>query len=132
MECSEGRKCLAHTFGDEELGNFCFLEAAKTGCGDLVVQRRPYSVKAEATSVDGLATEYCFPPVSTTCKGISDTRNIVCSQDSECGIEGLDDGYCPSSGAGAGVCSYFCGGSADCGGTLECGDTPQHCRPPPP
>ncbi len=130
MECIEGRKCVMHTFDGEELGSYCFLEAAETGCGDVVVERRPYRTKLEATSVDGVSAEYCFPPVSTTCQGISDTQSKVCASDAVCGNEGLDDGYCPSSGTGANSCSYLCTGSFDCGVGLECGGSPQHCRPP--
>lgn len=129
MECIAGRKCLAHSFDGEELGYFCFLEADE-GCGDTVEERRPYRTKIEATSIDGVAGEYCFPPVSTTCQGISDTQSKVCAADTVCGVEGLDDGYCPTSGPGDGSCSYSCTGDFDCRVGLECGGTPAHCRPP--
>lgn len=72
---------------------------------------------------------YCMPPTTTTCEGIRDTQSVSCTMDSECGIDGLDDGYCPLVGTGALACSYRCGGAFDCADPLGCGGTPQHCRP---
>lgn len=131
-QCAPDRMCVQHRFGVDEtdVGYFCFLVKGATGCGDTVELRRPYRRSVEAISLDGSALEtYCFPPATTTCEGIRDTQNKSCTQDSECGVPELNDGYCPTTGPGAGLCSYPCGGGVDCNGVLSCGGSPQHCRP---
>ncbi|QQR88847.1 MAG: hypothetical protein IPJ88_11490 [Myxococcales bacterium] len=127
-QCSAGRRCVSFTFDSTPVGSFCFLHAS-LGCGDTVTAHRPYRSKVSATSVDGEIGDYCFPPTSTTCKGISDTQSLSCASNTSCGESLLDDGYCPSAGSGAGFCSYECGGNLDCAPTLNCAGTPLHCRP---
>src|SRR5690606_12514367 len=41
-ECAVDRKCVMDQFQGEDVGYFCFLEQAATGCGDVVEARRPY------------------------------------------------------------------------------------------
>lgn len=133
-ECIEMRKCVLLQFTEgatTDVGTYCFFDQAQGGCGDTVVERRPYRTVTETMSIDGDPGFYCLPPTSTTCKGIRDTQSVSCTMDSECGELALNDGYCPSAGTGAGACSYLCNGSFECGGTLECGGSPQHCRPAP-
>ena len=86
---------------------------------------------AELSSIDGVEQHYCLPPSSTTCQGIKDTRNIVCTTSDDCGLPELDDGDCPEVGDGAGLCSYACAGGADCTSQLECTGSPAHCNPLP-
>ena len=128
--CSDGGGVL-HTFMGTDVGYFCFLDATDGGCGDTDPTRRPYSTRRELTSIDGVRSTYCMPPATTTCQGIGDTQSSTCTTDSDCGVEGLDDGYCPTDGPGAGACTYTCGGDFDCRESLSCGDTPPHCRPRP-
>ncbi len=127
-ECSNG-KCVVHTFGTTPLGPYCFAEQATAGCGDTNMSMRPYRNPTILTSIDGQSSTYCMPPTSTTCQGISDTQNVACTVDTDCGETGLADGYCPSGGSGAGFCTYLCGGGLDCSSVLSCGDSPLHCRP---
>jgi hypothetical protein len=127
-ECAPGRRCLEHVFMGSSVGTFCLLDAAG-GCGDTDLTRRPYSTRREATSLGGEEATYCFPPVTTTCAGIRDTRSVACTADEMCGLPGVSDGYCPTGGSGAGACTYRCGGAFDCADPLACGGTPQHCRP---
>jgi hypothetical protein len=127
-ECVSGQKCIRQMFGGTDLGGFCFIEAT-AGCGNTVTALRPYRSPTEATSVDGAAGTYCLPPTTTTCAGIRDTQSTTCTTDDDCGVAGLDDGYCPLSGTAAGACSYRCSGAFDCGAGLSCGGAPQHCRP---
>ena len=129
-ECTTGQRCVRHVFGGTDVGSFCFLDAAVGGCGDTNVLRRPYSSRTPLSSIDGVAGTYCLPPSTTTCQGIRDTRSEACTMDSECGDSRVADGFCPTTGTGAGLCSYACSGGVDCSGTLNCGGTPQHCRPP--
>lgn len=128
-ECAIGRRCVQHTFMGTDVGYFCFLDSSMGGCGDTDTARRPYSTRTELTSIDGATATYCMPPTTTTCEGIRDTRSVSCTMDSECGVDGLDDGYCPLVGTGALACSYRCGGAFDCRDPLTCGGTPGHCRP---
>lgn len=130
-ECITGRRCVLHTFAGDEVGHFCFLEQGTVGCGNTVPERRPYRRPVDLTSIDNVDATYCLPPVTTTCQGIRDTQSKACDASDECGVEGLNDGYCPDAGTGQGACSYLCDGGFDCGGTLECAGTPQHCRPQP-
>ena len=128
-ECSAGRRCVRHVFSGTDLGSFCFIDASMGGCGDTDTTRRPYRTRAPLTSIDGVAATYCMPPATTTCEGIRDTQNQICSASTECGDSRVADGFCPSTGTGAGVCTYECSGGFDCRSTLNCGDTPAHCRP---
>ncbi len=128
-ECATGRRCVQQVFGSTEVGHFCFFDQAQGGCGDTVPARKPYRTKLEATSIDEVPGTFCLPPTSTTCQGIRDTQSKTCSQDTDCGVADVDDGYCPSVGSGAGFCSYGCNGDLDCKGTLTCGGSPEHCRP---
>lgn len=130
-ECSTGRRCVLHTFQDEDVGYFCFLDHEEGGCGDTVPMRRPYRRVVPLSSIDGIDSTYCLPPSGTTCQGLRDTQSKNCTESDECGVAGLDDGYCPTSGTGAGLCSYLCAGTVDCLSLLECSDTPAHCRPMP-
>lgn len=128
-ECAAGRRCVLHTFEGADVGHFCFLDASMGGCGDTDMTRRPYRTRTELDSIDGVTATYCMPPVTTTCQGIRDTQSETCALDTDCGEDGLDDGYCPLIGPGMGLCSYLCGGAVDCANPLSCGGTPQHCRP---
>ena len=127
-ECVTGRRCVNHVFGGTDLGGFCFLDATG-GCGDTVSALRPYRTPTELTSVDGALATYCMPPTSTTCAGIRDTQSTTCTTSSDCGVVGLDDGYCPAMAPSAGTCTYRCAGSLDCDELLNCGGSPQRCRP---
>jgi hypothetical protein len=121
---------VKQTFDETDVGYFCFLDQAENACGNTDTTRRPYSTPTELTSIDGTKATYCLPPSTTTCPGIRDTRNIPCTTNDDCGVDGLTDGYCPTSGTGAGLCTYLCGGGADCASpSLVCGGSPQHCRP---
>src|SRR5690606_25034541 len=95
-ECISGRRCVLHTFMGTDVGYFCFLDATDGGCGDTDPTRRPYRTRRELTSIDGVRSTYCMPPATTTCQGIGDTQGRACTTDSDCGVEGLDDGYCPT------------------------------------
>jgi hypothetical protein len=128
-ECATGRRCVEHVFMGTSTGSFCFLDASTGGCGDTDGTRRPYRTRTMLTSVDGVTATYCMPPVSTTCTGIRDTQSKSCTTSEMCGEDSLADGYCPTIGSGAGLCSYECGGAVDCRSTLNCGGTPAHCRP---
>lgn len=129
-ECSSNRKCVMDQFEGEDVGYFCFFEQAETGCGNTVTERRPYRTIVEATSLDGTEPQnFCLPPNATTCKGIKDTQSVSCTSSDECGLPDLDDGYCPDSGDGAGLCTYTCVGGVECSSGLECTDGPQHCNP---
>jgi hypothetical protein len=110
------------------VGSYCFLDGT-SGCGDTAPSIRPYSTPQSLTSVDGVTLTYCMPPASTTCRGIADTRSVSCTSDDMCGLPGQNDGICPTSGTGAGLCSYACGGAVDCRGSLSCGGLPAVCHP---
>ena len=129
-ECAAGRNCIPHVFMGTDLGYFCFYDSSMGGCGDTDTTRRPYSTAVELTSIDDVVGMYCMPPTTTTCQGIRDTRNVTCAVDTDCGVVDEPDGYCPTVGSGAGLCSYLCGGGSDCATPpLECAGGPLHCRP---
>lgn len=128
-ECATGRKCLKQTFSGTDVGYFCFVDQAAEACGNTDATKRPYRNPTELTSIDGATATYCMPPTTTTCQGIRDTQNVSCTTDADCGVDDLNDGYCPTIGTGANLCTYQCNGGIDCGGTLLCAGSPQHCRP---
>lgn len=127
-ECVTGRACVHHIFMGTDTGSFCFLDAAG-GCGDTDMTLRPFSTRTMLTSIDGATSTYCMPPVSTTCQGIADTRSMSCTTSDMCGVAGLDDAICPTTGAGANLCNYACGGNVDCRMSLTCQGSPSRCAP---
>ncbi|MFO0713011.1 MAG: hypothetical protein U0353_24365 [Sandaracinus sp.] len=131
-ECMAGEHCVRHVFSGTDLGGFCFLDAGG-GCGNTVPALRPYRTPTDTTSIDGFSGMFCFPPSTTTCEGIRDTQSQACTMSTDCGDIrlplGVDDGYCPTSGTGAGLCSYRCLGAVDCAELSGCAGAPQHCRP---
>lgn len=80
-------------------------------------------------SVLGIEGEYCFPVESlTTCEAILNFKD-ACTEDTECGAEGLDDGLCIGPD-GAERCTYACSGSADCAGVVCTGPVgAKYCDP---
>lgn len=123
-ECVAGQRCVRHVFSGTDTGTFCFADAALVGgCVSA-----PFSQPVPLTSIDGTAATFCLPPVATTCRGIRDTRSVVCALDTQCGVSALSDGYCPLAGTAIGFCSYRCSGAVDCA-SGNCGGSPQHCRP---
>ncbi|RLB46877.1 MAG: hypothetical protein DRJ42_26700, partial [Deltaproteobacteria bacterium] len=78
-ECAVGRRCVDHVFGGSSVGTFCFFDSADGGCGDTDAARRPYRTRITLGSVDGWMSEFCMPPTTTTCQGISDTQNVACT-----------------------------------------------------
>lgn len=121
-ECMFGYRCVMHSFQGAAAGHFCLLSEAQQSC------RAPYSNVEILTSIDGVRATYCLPPPLTTCEGIR-ALGTPCTVDDECGDPDLDDGVCPSSGPGAGSCSYLCADNLDCAprrGTA-CDGTPRRC-----
>jgi hypothetical protein len=125
-ECVTGRRCVRTSFMGMSTGQQCYPDAGG-GCGDTVDAFRPFSVRTDATSVDGVRGAVCLLPNTTTCQALSMVGR-VCSADTDCGIAALSDGVCPSAGVSAGRCSYACGADTDCRTARTCGGLPAHCR----
>ncbi len=130
-ECMTGMRCVTHRFMGTDVGSYCFLVARSVtdggpaGCGEVDVALRPYTMVA-AASVDGTAGDHCLPPAFATCQSLTDLRNKTCSTNDECGLTGVDDGYCPGAGM---LCTHRCGGGVDCRDPLRCIGAPTRCAP---
>jgi hypothetical protein len=109
-ECAQDAqsRCVPTNFAGDFHGNFC-LQVAPVG---LCPNGAPS--KQQATSVLGVASEYCFPRERTTCEAILDFGD-GCSSDEECGAPDLSDGKCVGPD-GAKRCTFACVGDSDCEG----------------
>jgi hypothetical protein len=121
-ECEEGSRCLKTVFGAAPYGSYCLeIAPSETDSSDLCPNGAPS--KQAATSALGVDGEYCFP-AETTCEAISDFKR-ECSQDSDCGAIGTDDGFCR-----ANRCTYKCSGDPDCPGLICTGPVgKKYCKP---
>jgi hypothetical protein len=112
-ECITGHRCVSTNFGGSSHGTFCLRVAPAGACPNRI------SSKRLATSVLGVAAEYCFPDESlTTCEAILDFSNL-CDDSADCGAAGLSDGACKEV-SGTKRCTYPCDGPSDCSGTNNC------------
>lgn len=123
--CMTGQVCAPTEFpvgSGTEVGNFCLwrLLAAAPGPDDDCLTVPPYRRIDGVTTVDGEEVDVCSPQVST-CAALGDFDGPACTErgeaDDACGIDGLDDGFCPATGGA--VCTVGCTSFRDCPCTIE-------------
>ena len=124
-ECFADHRCVPMNFGDPAMphGNYC-LKTASSVC------EQPYRVAINAQSVSGAASEdYCgINETNTTCEAIIDLRGSKpCTNDDECGAQGLGDGLCKTI-LGADVCTIACGDNAQCTNGRTCDAAENYCK----
>jgi hypothetical protein len=119
-ECGAGQVCVEQVFESTSVGRFCFFvetAPAPPGPGGDCATVGPYAFGQEVTTVDRRTRRVCGLRF-TTCLALSQFRLQGCSEaftgDSECGVEGLDDGLCRDPSSGAARCTVPCGSTADC------------------
>jgi len=125
-ECAPGRRCISQTFGGATIGTYCMLERPGTGCGDESASVLPYIFPTTTSSIDGAQATYCLLRSGITCEAVSD-GGLPCSADSECGVDGIDDGICRT--IAPRKCTYACVNSSDCRQGVTCAGVPAVCEP---
>ncbi|MBO6940952.1 MAG: hypothetical protein JJ863_38615 [Deltaproteobacteria bacterium] len=121
-QCGVGRVCAPREFDGTDLPAVCLWrrDSMEAGGPDgLCGNTRPYSEGRETTTVSGASVTVCDLRV-TTCEAFVDALSEFCSDDSDCGVAGLDDGLCRANPDLGMVCHLPCGGSFDCNGGLVC------------
>jgi len=128
-ECAlEDDRCVPMRFMgiDRETG-YC-LKRGSTGCVE------PYSAPTTPReSLSGAAPEaYCgIREDLTTCEAVLDLLDgASCSDRSECGFEGLEDGRCETVNLLPGRCTYDCGDTSECTSGKSCGAIGMYCGAP--
>lgn len=128
--CLPGTKCVQENVDGEDRGWRCFWRQAELDdgneCGDVPVFAEPF----EGQSVDGAAGPYCAPRL-TSCQGYRDfgVGTIVvddlqtCLSHEDCGIAGVDDGFCVPFTTNANRCTYRCVSDQDCDSPVQCATT---------
>lgn len=117
-ECPVNHRCIAMTYrGDARPDGYCLVEADDS-CLDVA------TVVSERDSLSGVAGEfYCVIREDlTTCEAVKDFKS-PCTQDSDCGVEGLPDGLCRIVD-GERVCTYRCASNAECANGTTCVGNP--------
>jgi len=89
---------------------------AATDSGSCLANGRPYAQQRTADSVDGKKDQVLCVSRTTTCEGLNDYSSSCSAPDAntECGVAGVDDGYCKDNGASATLCTIPCVTVADC------------------
>ncbi len=109
--CLANSRCVPMDFaGATRNQAFCLQTRASGDCPDM------YNITINRASVSGAAAEdYCgINENLTTCEAI-DSRGESCTQNSECGAAGLDDGICDLVGFDLDlICTIPCASSAEC------------------
>ncbi len=106
------------TFKGQSNGSHCLLDLvsyrSSTNNPTAVCPNR-YAVNKQASSENGVDTEYCFPREElTTCEAVLTFANDCSSGGSNaCGKADLDDGKCDVNN----LCTYECGADRDCSGS---------------
>lgn len=131
-ECDPSEaKCVVQEFSGTTIGAFCFYtDPNSDNCADANSARKPYSRRlTSATTIDGAPGPFCLP--ATTCQGIHDANiqkdcmNGPVPDNALCGLTGVMDGFCLSTGK----CSFVCANSSDCLPNNVPGDF-SDCTPP--
>ncbi|MBK8173486.1 MAG: hypothetical protein IPK60_24560 [Sandaracinaceae bacterium] len=125
-DCAEDSVCAPMTFGSSStpVGNFCLLRQSEAAGADCTTSANaPYTHPDTVLSLDGFAGSVCTLTLAT-CVAQNDYRVTTCTEDTDCGVEGLDDGYCNAFGTeGAMRCTTRCSVADDCSSGLACPDT---------
>lgn len=108
-ECVAGHACVQMQFaGDLRSGGFCL----PLDTGECVA---PYPVADSRTSLSNASVDICtLNEELTTCEALADYRTPNCSDDSDCGAPGLDDGLCEPIEFEAAHCTIPCASSSEC------------------
>jgi len=122
-------ECIPARYEGQSIGSYCMISFS-SDCREVAKQRET------RTSVDGHTAEYCFPNENIqTINAVYDSKSLKrCTPQmhDECGIVGLDDGYCYDWRNGKldpplYVCRVFCIDDSDCTNGSSC----RRINPPP-
>lgn len=129
--CLEGSNCVQDVYEGVDGGWRCLWREPNLGGGDTCPDLKVFDTRLEATSIDGAAGPFCYPNV-TSCQGYRDfgvgpvsgtEGQDTCLTNEDCGLPGVDDGFCVSISANSNRCTYFCLSPQDCDNLVDCGTT---------
>jgi hypothetical protein len=127
--CSAGSNCIRDTYEGTDGGWRCLKREPALGNGDTCADLKVFDTALETTSIDGVAGPYCHPRL-TSCQGYrhygegpvaGESGQDTCLSNEDCGLPGVDDGFCVSISANANRCTYGCVSAQDCAVSLSCG-----------
>ncbi len=132
-ECWADGLCVPMVFAGTDVGSYCLPRSRSED--PVACPFRGFAEEREVTSVDGVTAPVCAP-AHTTCPAYMDrVRGTSCASPGdwgeECGVLGLDDGWCLAWTSGAGAsCVIECRIDADCPIPRSCDTThtPPVCR----
>lgn len=129
--CLAGSNCVRDDYEGADGGWRCLWREPGLDNGDTCADLEVFDTPVEATSIDGIGGPYCHPRL-TSCQGYRDygvgpvsgeSGQDTCLTHDDCGLPGIDDGFCVSISVNANRCTYRCVSDQDCDDPLTCGTT---------